>query len=169
MSTSSCLLFNWACSLWVVGCVLQGLLYWFSTLKQKIIQSCIYYENYLKDIINNINHGWGLIVCRAPFLSVIQQTPTCLHCKKDHFHLPIKTKHNVKTYMWTKIKRYENSYNNQNIDGNQCYGSGIRHVLKNNITQRGWESIFSFLNNFWLPGPQPSPPDTIHEYYKCIN
>lgn len=117
----------------------------------------------------NINHGWGLIVCRAPFLSVIQQTPTCLHCKKDHFHLPIKTKHNVKTYMWTKIKRYENSYNNQNIDGNQCYGSGIRHVLKNNITQRGWESIFSFLNNFWLPGPQPSPPDTIHEYYKCIN
>lgn len=26
-----------------------------------------------------------------------------------------------------------------------------------------------FLNNFWLPGPQPSPPDTIHEYNKCIN
>ena len=50
MSTSSCLLFNWACSLWVVGCVLQGLLYWFAALKKKIIHTCIYYDNYLKHI-----------------------------------------------------------------------------------------------------------------------
>ena len=67
------------------------------------------------------------------------------------------------------IKRYKNSYHNQNIDGSHCYGSGIRHVLKNTITQRGWDSIFSFLNNFSLPRPQPSPPDTKKEYYKCID
>lgn len=51
------------------------------------------------------------------------------------------------------IKRYENSYNNQNIDSNQCYGSGIRHVLKNNITQRGWVSK-QFLAP-WAPALTP--------------
>lgn len=100
----------------------------------------------------NINHGWGLIVCycRAPFLSVIQHK-NLLVCivRRITFIYLLKPNTTLKhTYELNK-----NSYNNQNIDGNHCYGSGIRHVLKNTITQRGWESIFSFLNNFWLPGP----------------